>query len=166
MLDEVDNLLSYYETVYDTMMVERPKDFVDKNNFREIIKNKTVRKSILKIFIFGIKEIEAVDILIIAISYFERIKNKVDLYKCDKYIILWILCTFVVKYMHDLNITIKEIINYCDLDITDYIYFEKIIVHKLNWKLEVSKLEYQRLKKISDVNNILTMDEDKDKDNN
>ena len=63
------------------------------------------------------------------------------------------MCVLSAKYLsshdHESELSIEFLSNLGGFQLGDYIYFEKIILKKLDWKLEIADSDYQRLVVIS-----------------
>ncbi len=97
--------------------------------------------------------VNPVDILIMSINSIEKVKKQVNLQNCNKFAILWIMCLLSAKCIsshdHKNKMSLEFLSNLGGFQLEDYIYFEKTLLKHLDWKLEISNLDYKRLDDIS-----------------
>lgn len=146
---QIDNLVKYFVRTFD--------DNVSKEtNFSKQINKKAldIKEDDFKRLIGQFVEwVSPVDLLIMSINAIERIKKQTSLKNCNKFTVLWIMCVLSAKYLssHDLEgeLELEQLSNLGGFQLSDYIYFERIILKKLDWKLEIADSDYQKLATIS-----------------
>ena len=146
---QIDNLVKYFKKTFDKNESE-----VTQTTFSRQINKKTLDihedefKRLIGRFVAWANP---VDLLIMSIDSIEKIKKQTNLKKCNKFTILWIMCVLSAKYLssHDHEISVEFLSNLGGFQLDDYIYFERIILQKLDWKLEVANSDYDRLNVIS-----------------
>ena len=153
MNEKINNLVNYFNNL----------NWINSNgikgtNFSRIINRKTIdfKEDEFKKQIYKFSEddwINPVDILIMSINSIEKITKEINLQNCNKYSILWIMCLLNSKLMsshdHEHSISLEFLSNLGGFQLEDYIYFEQILLEKLDWKLEISNADYERLVSIS-----------------
>ncbi len=99
--------------------------------------------------------VNPVDILIMSINSIEKVKTQVNLKNCNKFAILWIMCLLNAKcissFDHEHKLSMEFLSNLGGFQLEDYVYFEKTILKHLDWRLEVSNSDYERLINISNI---------------
>jgi hypothetical protein len=154
---KIDNLVKYFVNYFSSM-----SDVVKGTNFSRVLNKKTInlteiefKQQILKFSSDsnGLYWVNPVDILIMSIVSIEKISKQVNLKNCNKFTILWIMCLLNAKYVsshdHENKLSLSFLSNLAGFQIEDYILFEKILLPKLDWRLEISKADYDRLNDIS-----------------
>jgi hypothetical protein len=146
---KIDNLIYYFTKIFD-------KNDLGGTGFSKIINKKALNINVneFKKFLTHSEWVSPVDILIMSIHFIEKISKQTNLKDCNKFGILWIICLLSTKYVysHDNDLSIVFLANLGGFQLEDYIYFEKIILKKLDWKLEISDSDYKRLSDISNQN--------------
>jgi len=95
------------------------------------------------------------DMMILSIYYIERIiKKKILINSSNKFDVLWIICLLSCKYMLDPDneYELEHLVNLGGYTIEDYTQFEILLLKNLDWKLEISDKDYERLKEVSKKN--------------
>jgi hypothetical protein len=124
-----------------------------KLNLSELIQTNTLNLNINHFYNF-IKMFEWTDpinILISSIAYLEVILKDYKLI-CNKISILWIFNLISIKYIfaHDNEQNMRYLSNMGGFMINDFIKLEKIILKKLDCKLEIPEKEFKRLISLSE----------------
>lgn len=155
MNSQIDNLVKYFFKTFD-------ENTAKETNFSKQIKQ--INQKALDIKEDEFKKlvgqfvgwVSPVDLLIMSINAIERIKKQTSLKNCNRFTILWIMCVLSAKYLsshdHESELSIELLSNLGGFQLNDYIYFEKILLKNLDWKLEISDSDYQRLIVISRQN--------------
>jgi len=92
---------------------------------------------------------DPVDLLILSINTIEKIKDKINLKNCNKFSLLWIVCILNTKFMsshdyqHDISLLYWS--NFVGLEVKEYDNLEKEILRIIDWKLDITKPDYDRL---------------------
>ncbi len=151
MNSKIDNLVNYFVIMFNEKSVENVKG----NGLSRMVNKKAldIKESEFKKFITQFSWASPVDILIMSINHIEKMKKITNLKNCNKFGMLWIMCLLSTKYIfsHDNQgeISMEFFANLGGFQLNDYIYFEKTILKHLEWKLEISELDYQRLNNVS-----------------
>jgi hypothetical protein len=151
---KINNLVSYFVSLF------KPSE-IKGTGFSRIVNKKTIdlkedefKKQLFKFSEDPKKEwVNPIDILIMSINSIEKVIKQVNLQDCNKFSILWIMCLLNAKYMsshdHEHRISLEFLSNLGGFELKDYIYFEQVLLKKLDWRLEISKTDYERLSNIS-----------------
>lgn len=156
---KIDNLVKYFTGLL-------CKNDVKGTNFSRTLNKKTInlKEDEFKKQLISFSEIcncedqkdywvNPIDILIMSINSIERVQKCLNLKDCNKFTILWIMCLLNAKYMsshdHESKLSLPFLSNLGGFELEDYIYFEKVLLPKLDWKLEMSISDYDRLNRIS-----------------
>jgi hypothetical protein len=154
MNNKVDNLIKYFIKLYENnVCIEGAR-----STFSKTVNEKTIdlrenefKNQVTKFLIDsdGKTWVDPIDILIMSIESLEKIMILVNLKNCNKFTILWIMCMLNAKCMsshdHEHKLSFEFLSNLGGFQLKDYIYFEKIILQKLDWRLEISDENYKRL---------------------
>lgn len=145
---KINNLLNYFIN----------KNIKSIKSIKSIISKKIIEKTIeiteddfkQKISDFEeYKWINHIDILIMSIDKVEKLQNQLDLSNCNKLSILWIMCIISIKYLsghdHQNRVSLEHLANLGGFQIKDYIYFERVFLKQLDWRLEMSNEDYNKL---------------------
>ncbi len=151
---KIDNLVKYFINLFNeneskktglTKMVNKKTVNINENEFKKIILQFSTDQT-------G-QWVNPVDILIMSINSIEKIKKQESLKNCNKFAILLIMCLLNAKCIsshdHENKLSLEFLSNLGGFRLGDYIYFEKTILKHLDWRLEISNLDYQRLTDIS-----------------
>jgi hypothetical protein len=152
---QINNLIKYFVNLFGDNDIKG-------SNFSRIVNKKTIdfkedefKKQIIK-FSEDPKDgawINPVDILIMSINGIEKVRKQINLKDCNKFSILWIMCLINAKYMsshdHETKLSLQHLSNLGGFQLEDYIYFEQLLLKKLDWRLEISNEDYARLSIIS-----------------
>lgn len=147
---KIDNLIKYFLKIFQETETESKG-----TNFSRSINKKSldIKEDDFKKFIIRSEWVSPVDILIMSISFFEKIKKETNLKNCNKFGILWIMCILSMKYVfsfdNEHDISMEFLSNLGGFQLEDYVYFERNLLKKLDWKLEISDSDYKRLSVIS-----------------
>jgi len=145
---KINNLLDYLTTILKTSSVNKNVKLTNWFN-----KSVQVDEIDLKKFIEEMVDVSPIDIMILSIYYIEKIISKgIVLTEYNKFSILWITCMLSCKYVlaHDYDIPMEYLANLGGYSLDDYIKFESVILKDhLDWKLEISNQDYDRLQLIS-----------------
>lgn len=146
---QIDNLVKYFVGTFDDNVAKE-------TNFSKQINQKALdikEDEFKRLIVQFVGWVNPVDLLIMSINSIEKIKKQTSLRNCNKFTILWIMCVLSAKYLsshdHESELSIEFLSNLGGFQLGDYIYFEKIILKKLDWKLEIADSDYQRLVVIS-----------------
>jgi len=146
---KIDNLVNYFVNYFASIN----HDVVKGTNFSRVLNKKTIDltenefKAQITKFSSDSNWVNPLDILIMSIVSIEKVSKQLNLKHCNKFTILWIMCLLNAKYVssHDHEISLQFLSNLGGFQIEDYILFEKIILPKLDWRLEISPTDYGRL---------------------
>jgi hypothetical protein len=154
----INNLVKYFVGLFG-------KNGVKGTNFSRIVNKKTIdlkedefKQQIIKTFVEtnhpgNANWVNPVDILIMSINGIEKIRKQINLQDCNKFSILWIMCLINAKYVsshdHETELSLQHLSNLGGFQLKDYIYFEQVLLKKLDWRLEISNEDYVRLTNIS-----------------
>lgn len=153
---KIDNLVKYFVGLFGendnkntglSRMVNKKTININEDEFKKFITNfSTDQKD-------GHPWVNPVDILIMSINSIENVKKQVNLKNCNKFAILWIMCLLNAKCIsshdHENKMSLEFLSNLGGFQLNDYIYFEKTLLKYLDWRLEISNPDYQRLTVIS-----------------
>jgi hypothetical protein len=148
---KIDNLIKYFVGLFH-------ENDSKGTNFSRMVNKKTVdiNENEFKKNIMQFSWVSPVDIMIMSINSIEKIKKQTNLKDCNKFTILWIMCLLSAKCVsshdHESKMSIEFLANLGGFQLDDYIYFEKVLLQKLDWQLEISDSDYKRLSDISDKN--------------
>lgn len=148
---KINNLVRYFTGLFGNTEIKG-------TGFSRMLNKKTVdlKEDEFKKQIFKFSEdswVNPVDILIMSINSIEKILKCINLKDCNKFSILWILCLLNAKYVashdHENKLSLEFLSNLGGFQLDDYIYFEKTLLKTLDWRLEISNADYDRLSRIS-----------------
>ena len=148
-IEQVNNLIKYFERTI--LKSESKKTSLSKQINKKALDIKEDEfKRLIGQFVAWVNP---VDLLIMSINSIEKIKKQTNLKSCNKFTVLWIMCVLSAKYLsshdHQSELSIEYLSNLGGFQLNDYIFFEKIILKKLDWKMEVAVNDYQRLVAVS-----------------
>jgi hypothetical protein len=153
MNSKIDNLINYFKGIF--------HENNNKNNGLSRMVNKKamdIKEDEFKKFITKFSWASPVDILIMSISYIEKIKENTNIKNCNKFGILWIVCILSTKYIYshdnEQDFSMEFLANLGGFQLEDYKKLEIILLKKLGYRLEISVLDYNRL---IDVSNLITV---------
>jgi len=156
MNEKIDNLLRYFICVFAqneligtnfALVLNRKSLNINEHEFKKLViqfpKDKTDDNP----------WVNPVDILIMSINSIEKIKKQISLENCNKFTILWIMCLVSAKCIsshdHQNKLSIEFLSNLAGLQLSDYIIFEKTLLKKLDWRVDISNTDYKRLSDVS-----------------
>jgi hypothetical protein len=153
---KIDNLVKHFIGLFNenenrktglSRMINKKTIDINENEFKKFISQfSTDQKD-------GHPWVNPVDILIMSINSIEKVKKQVNLKNCNKFAILWIMCLLSAKCVsshdHESKLSLEFLSNLGGFQLEDYIYFEKTLLKHLDWRLDISNSDYQRLTDIS-----------------
>jgi hypothetical protein len=149
---KIDNLVVHFLKV----LGENDLSYsVNETYFSKMVNKKTldIKEDEFKKFITRISWVSPVDILIMSINCVEKMKRTLNLRGCYKFGILWITCLLSTKYVYaydnEKEIMVEFWSNLGGFQLEDYVFFERKILQEIDWKLEISEKDYNRLIDIS-----------------
>lgn len=154
--DEIDNLVKYFVKLFGknenkkiklSKIVNKKTINIEEHEFKKFMVQFSVDQ------IDGKSWVNPIDILIMSINSIEKVNKQVNLENCNKFTILWVMCLLSAKCIsshdHKNKISIAYLSNLGGFQLTDYIYFEKMLLGYLDWRIDISNFDYQRLSEIS-----------------